>query len=175
MADTLQSLDEVLTAGQKALQRGDHAAARTCFETILEKVTDSLQATMGLGLARVLGGDHDGGIALLQSLETRHPGRAAVLDSLGVAHAAAARFKDAETYFRKAMRADGFRAASACNLGTVLNELGRFGEAEAMFKSCLRRDRENESARYHLALCRLLQGDYAVSYTHLTLPTIYSV
>lgn len=160
MADTLQSLDEVLTAGQKALQRGDHAAARTCFEAILEKVPDSLQATMGLGLARVLGGDHDGGIALLRSLETRHPGRAAVLDSLGVAHAAAARFEDAETYFRKAMRADGFRAASACNLGAVLNELGRFGEAEAMFKSCLRRDRENESARYHLALCRLLQGDY---------------
>lgn len=160
MADTLKSYDDALAAGQAALQRGDHAGARACFEAILETLPDSLPAATGLGLARVFGGDHDGGIDLLQSLEKAHPTKMALLDSLGVAHAAAARFPDAETYFRKALRVGGFQGASACNLGTVLNELGRFGEAEAMFKSCLRRGRENASARYHLSLCRLLQGHY---------------
>ncbi len=164
MADTLQFLDEALASGQRALQCGDHATAHACFQAILETTPGSFPASLGLGLARVFAGDVDAGVKSLKELELAHPGEPGVLDALGVAHLSAARFEDAETYFRKVLRIGGFQPASVCNLGQALNELGRFDEAQAMFKSCLRRDRENVSARYHLSLCRLLQGDYATGW-----------
>ncbi|MBO6947037.1 MAG: tetratricopeptide repeat protein [Rhodospirillales bacterium] len=160
MNDPTTSLTDMLKLGQAALQRGDHAAARTCFARIMEQNPDSVPAAIGLGLAKAISGDHHDGIATLQDLDRRYPGQGSIMDALGVANATAARFKEAETWFRKSIRVGGFRPATACNLGMALNELGRFDEGVALFKRCLRREPDNVSARYHLGLCQLMAGDY---------------
>lgn len=164
MNDPTTSLTDMLTFGQAALQRGDHAAARTCFQRILEQKPDSVPAGIGLGLALVFGGTAEAGISALSQLNARYPGHAGIMEALGAANAAAARFDTAEQWFRKSLRIGGFQPGAACNLGMALNELGRFDEAAALFKRCLRRDPENVSARYHLGLCQLLDGDYAAGW-----------
>lgn len=160
MNDTPSSHAEILARGQAALQRDDHLAARECFSKVLAANPGSVPAAIGLGLAQSISGDYDSAIAVLQELDRHHPGQGSIMDALGVANATAARFDAAETWFRKSIRIAGFQSARVCNLGMALNELGRFDEAAAMFKRCLRRDPGNDSARYHLGLCRLLAGDY---------------
>jgi len=160
MNDTTTPHAEILAFGQSALQRGDHQTARECFSKVLAANPGSVPAAIGHGLAQSISGDYDGAIAALQALDRQHPGQGSIMDALGVANATAARFDAAETWFRKSIRIAGFQSARVCNLGMALNELGRFDEAAAMFKRCLRRDPDNESARYHLGLCRLLAGDY---------------
>lgn len=160
MDETPATHHQLLMQGQAAIHRGAFNEALRCFKAIYDVAPGDIRAAVGLGITVALSGASQRGIDMLTTLVDQAPAEALVAEALGMVHADCARYAEAETWYRKALRQGGFKSSSVCNLGMVLNELGRFDEATAMFKRCLRQNADDISARYHLGLCQLLTGEY---------------
>jgi tetratricopeptide (TPR) repeat protein len=75
--------------------------------------------------------------------------------------AALCREAEAEAEARRVIAADPNHAAALNSLGVVLQRQGRIAEAIESFQASMRLSDDAASARFNVALCRLLAGDYA--------------
>jgi tetratricopeptide (TPR) repeat protein len=99
----------------------------------------------------------------LDSFETAlrlNPNHLQARNERGILLALLSREDEAEAEIRKVLAADPRHAAALNSLGVVLQRQGRLAEAIESFRASTRFSDDPASARFNVALCLLLAGDY---------------
>ena len=100
----------------------------------------------------------------LDSYETAlkiNPGHLQARNERSILLAVLSREAEAEAEARRVLAADPHHADALNSLGVVLQRQGRIAEAIDSFQASMRVSDNPASARFNVALCRLLAGDYA--------------
>jgi tetratricopeptide (TPR) repeat protein len=100
----------------------------------------------------------------LDSFETAlkiNPKHLQTRNERGILLALLSREAEAEAELRRVLAADPRHAAALNSLGVVLQRQGRLAEAIESFQASMRLADDPASARFNVALCLLLAGDYA--------------
>jgi tetratricopeptide (TPR) repeat protein len=92
---------------------------------------------------------------------TIDPGHLTARNERSILLAVLSREAEAEAEARRVIAADPHHSAALNSLGVVLQRQGRIAEAIESFHASMRWSDDPASARFNVALCRLLAGDYA--------------
>ena len=171
--------------GEAPPARGKLAATEDGLRRALAKDPNDIVACVGLGAALCEGQRHEEAEPLLrESLEKRrrvlgpdHPITLYGIFDLGDLLSTQGKLAEAEPYLREAFEkrrrvvgaANEVTVGTAAALGQVLVKLGRGSEAEGLLRA------QVDALRAEVGSSRSSLSLGAVSYTHLTLPTISSV
>lgn len=150
--------------GRALLGLGETDAAILELETALEKLGDDPACREALGAAKLLNGDAQGALDVVEPLvsSTAEGERSTALNATyGIALAQTGRHEEAVAPLRSAIELQPRRARALFHLGRVLQSLERFGEAAEVYERGLDfPPPENVRFALGLARCRIRLGRF---------------
>jgi tetratricopeptide (TPR) repeat protein len=147
--------------GAALLARGDAARAVPVLRAALAERPADRASLRALAQALLAQGDSEPAIAALRRGLTLSPGDPGLLTLLARALLAEGRAAAALAQLRPLLDAETPPAEALCAAGLALAALGRPAEALARFTAALAQTPDDTETRYHAALARLVQGDFA--------------
>jgi len=156
--------DTRVREGVGQFERGELAAARSTFESILEREPDHVVAIYELAYTHVALGDPERALEILEEAVTRGldvPGEfysmaASLLDNLG-------RKQEAISQFEAGIEAFPENHALHLNLGITLLGLGEFDRARTTFERAVTLEPEHPSAHFFLGQIYAQEGQNAAA------------
>jgi len=146
--------------GTAALQRGQYPEAITWLERAVNSAPDKAEYATHLAIAHQKNGENLHAEHLLRQVLQSDPTNSIAWLNLGITLHARHRLEEALACFRRAEALAPADPRPPQNAATVCQALGRLDEAERLFTRALILKADYGTARWNLALLRLLRGDY---------------
>jgi tetratricopeptide (TPR) repeat protein len=150
--------------GTLDLQLGNLTNAIVHLERAVRLQPEKAAYTMHLAIALQEHHRYDEAEQLLQALVRRHPAESDAWINLGVVLQVKGRLEESLTCFRRAESLAPNDPRAPQNAAAVYQAMGRFDDAERFLNRALILKPDYGTARWNLALLRLLQGDYPAGF-----------
>lgn len=151
--------------GTAALQLGQYPEAIAWLERAVSSSPDKAEYATHLAIAHQKNGDHQQAEQLLRHVLTNDPTNSIAWLNLGITLHSQHQLEEALACFRRAEALAPADPRPPQNAATVCQALGRLDEAERLFVRALVLKPDYGTARWNLALLRLLRGDYQRGFT----------
>lgn len=143
---------------------GQPAQAVRHFQQAVACGPDDADAHNNLGSAWAAAGRHDASVACYRQSLALRPDHAATLSNLVTSLTRLGQADEGLALARQAVALQPGLASAWTGLGTVLQHAGAVAEAHGALAQALALDPQAPAARLNLALCLLLQGDFAAGW-----------
>lgn len=155
-----------INLGSACLQQGDFECAEGALEQATELNPRSFIAYKLLGEARFKLARYEPAAQAFEAAAELAPDEA-LLNQAALIYRDLDNLERAEELLKKANGLPGSSAASAFNLGELLQRQKRFAEAEALFRTAIQRSPDGPVAYLNLALTQAEQGQYEAAFQSL--------
>ncbi len=157
--------------GMKYLEMGRPRQAAKYLNEAVRLKPDYQEALEGLAKLNRGQGNYGGEAKDLGKLMQLQPKNKELPDKVsnaynqqGLALLNGGNFKDAETAFKEAAKADPKASGPVSNLGVAYFQAGRTAEAAAAFQDAIQRDPNNADAHFNLGLALVASGNLKAAY-----------